>query len=575
MITVTIEGKEIQTEPHKTIIEAAFENGIYIPHFCWHPDLAVSGNCRMCLVEVENMPKQVIACMTRCTDGMVVSVNSEKAIDAREAVMEFILINHPLDCPICDEAGECKLQDYTYKYSIGESRFDEEKNLKRKRVELGPEVMFDAERCISCSRCIRFCEEKVGDPQLTFVERGDRVTIETFPGKKLDNPYSMNVIDICPVGALTSTQFRFKARVWDMASTENVCPGCARGCSMNIWTRQNEILRLTPRENQYVNDFWMCDNGRLNSFKHTKENRVKEPSIKRDGVHTEVTWDEAIATVVGELKHYTKGQVAIIGSPYDMTEDAYALRKFADEVVQTPYLGIIEHRVEGDDDDFLIRSDKTPNMLGAKLAGVPSTDARYGLPGIIDALKDGSIRVLIVTDRNAFDNKELVEAIGDTVYVIAIVSNTSELTERAEVVLASATFAEKLGTFVNEQGHMQLLRPAVVTSENQRWMGGYSVSRLDKFGSEFDRWGQIYRHDCRATWKIVAGIARVMGVDWGYLHPEDIFEEMSEKVDELKGLTYEALGRRGVTIIGDPKEWLVPYAYEDVTQKSVLRTARV
>src|SRR5512138_402514 len=193
-----LDGKEIDFNPGQTIIQAAHDAGIDIPHFCWHPALSVAGNCRICLVEVEKLPKQVIACATLAAENMVVHTMSENAVKARNAVMEFLLINHPLDCPICDEAGECKLQDYAYKYSVGKSRFDEEKNHKNKHVELGPNVMFDQERCISCSRCIRYCEEIAGNPQLTFVQRGEKVTIETFPGKKLDNPYSMNVIEICP-----------------------------------------------------------------------------------------------------------------------------------------------------------------------------------------------------------------------------------------------------------------------------------------------------------------------------------------------------------------------------------------
>ena len=277
MPTFILDGKELEFKPGQTIIEAAKAAGIEIPHFCWHPALTVAGNCRICLVEVEKAPKGMIACATQITDGMVVHSNSPKAIHMRNAVMEFLLINHPLDCPICDEAGECKLQDYAYKYSIGKSRFDEVKNHKDKRVELGPNVMFDQERCISCSRCIRFCEEVAKDPELTFVSRGEHVTIETFPGEQLDNPYSMNVIDICPVGALTSRDFRFKARVWDMSHTDSICTGCARGCNINIWVRDNEILRLTPRENMDVNQYWMCDHGRLDTFKFVNdtETRIK------------------------------------------------------------------------------------------------------------------------------------------------------------------------------------------------------------------------------------------------------------------------------------------------------------
>ncbi|MDX9759488.1 MAG: 2Fe-2S iron-sulfur cluster-binding protein [Bacteroidota bacterium] len=565
MITITIDGKEIQTEPSKTIIEAAFENGVYIPHFCWHPALSISGNCRMCLVEIEKMPKQVIACSTRCMDGMVVHVNSEKAIQAREAVMEFILINHPLDCPICDEAGECKLQEYAYRYSVGESRFDEEKVHKRKRDQLGPNVMFDAERCISCSRCIRFCEDIVGYPQLTFVERGDHVTIETFPGKSLDNPYSMNVIDICPVGALTSVDFRFKSRVWDLSDTPSVCPGCARGCNMDTWVRQNEILRLTPRENQEVNNFWMCDTGRLESFRHVNApTRVDQPLLRRDGTQRVVDWDEALAAVVSELRVFKGEQIAVIASPFDTCEDNFVAARFAREVLKTPFLDLLPHVIPGDQDDFLIREDKTPNTAGARMAGVQPDSPAHGLAGILEGLSHGRIKAVVITDPRAAEHAGLMEALAKAQYVLAIVSNTSALTERADAVLSAATFAEKLGTFLNFEGQLQLIRPSINTAENERWTGAFTMSRLDKFASEFDRWGRMKRADARSAARILTNLGQLLGARWKYDHPEDIFDEMVTRIPALKGLTYERLGRWGVRLDGGPPAHLLPYVYSDV-----------
>ncbi len=567
MITITIDGKEIQTDPSKTIIEAAFENGIYVPHFCWHPALSISGNCRMCLVEVEKMPKQVIACSTRCMDGMVVHVNSEKAIQAREAVIEFILINHPLDCPICDEAGECKLQDYAYRYSVGESRFDEEKVHKPKRVELGPHVMLDVERCIMCSRCIRFCEDIVGYPQLTFVERGDQVRLETFPGKQLDNPYSMNVIDICPVGALTSMEFRFRARVWEMSDTPGVCPGCARGCNMDMWVRQNRILRLTPRENQEVNNFWMCDKGRLESFKHVHaETRFDQPMLRKDGVLTPVGWDEALASVSSDLRSYKGEQIAVIASPFDTCEDSYLAARFAREVLKTPYLDLLPHLQPGDQDDFLIREDKTPNTAGARLAGITPADPEHGLPQIVEGLRSGRIKAVIVSDPRAAEHAEFMQALEKAQYVTAIVSNSSALTDRADAVLSASTFVEKLGTFLNCEQQLQLIRPAVNTAENERWTGAFSVSRLDKFASEFDRWGQMKRYDARSAALVFFNLGVLMGAKWKYDHPEDIFDEMTGRIEALAGLSYEKLGRWGVRIAGPQPAHMLPYKYSDVRE---------
>ncbi|MBW7888608.1 MAG: (2Fe-2S)-binding protein, partial [Bacteroidetes bacterium] len=368
-VKVSINGKELEVDNKKTIMEAARDNEIHIPHFCWHPKLSQAGNCRVCLVEVEKMPKLVIACMTQVAEGMVVHTTNPRVINAREAVMEFILINHPLDCPICDEAGECKLQDYSYKYSEGFSRFFESKVHKPKRVEVGPRVMLDVERCIMCSRCIRFCDEIVGEHQLQFMKRGDHVELTTFPGKELDNPYSMNVVDICPVGALTNKDFRFKSRVWEMSFTNSICTGCARGCNIEIGVRNNEILRVHPRTNDNVNSAWMCDYGRVDSWKYVNaENRIKAPMIRKDGQFVEVGWDEALAKVASELKSFNRSEVAVLGSPYATNEDNYLLAKFSREVLGTRNLDFARY-IDGEDDNLLIRADKTPNATGAELVG--------------------------------------------------------------------------------------------------------------------------------------------------------------------------------------------------------------
>ena len=548
MITVTINGREIRTEPGKTVIEVALENGIYIPHFCWHPALSVSGNCRMCLVEVEKLPKQVIACSTYCTDGMVVHVDSEKAVQAREAVMEFILINHPLDCPICDEAGDCKLQEYAYRFSRGESRFDEEKNHKRKRVELGPHVVFDGERCISCSRCIRFCSEIIKDPQLTFVERGDRVTIETFPGETLDNPYSMNVIDLCPVGALTSKEFRFKARVWDMSQTETICPGCARGCNVVAWARKNEILRLTPRENPHVNQYWMCDRGRLESFQHVHaDERLDGAMLRKNGSLEKDSWDTVYSTAAKELMKFKGSEVAFIGSAWATIEDNFLLVKFARDILSSTLIDFLPHTIEGDEDDFLIRADKTPNTSGALLvgAGSPGHEAKER---IVDGIARGQVKALVVMDDDVAADPSFAAVLDKLEFLLVIASNTTATVGSAHVVFSSATWFEKLGAVVTFDRHLQLLRPAVVTAGNKRWMGGIGQSRLDRFGTTYDRWGQYIEHDARPSWQILTGIAQSIGAKWAYTHPEDVFEAAAAEVKELNGITYEKIGRRGVRL---------------------------
>ncbi|BDQ04350.1 molybdopterin-dependent oxidoreductase [Ignavibacterium sp.] len=550
MPKIIIDGKEIEFKQGQTIIEAAKDHGIEIPHFCWHPKLSVSGNCRMCLVEVEKMPKLVIACATVASDGMVVHTESPKAIAARNAVMEFLLINHPLDCPICDEAGECKLQDYAYQHSIGESRFVEEKVHKDKRVKIGPRVMFDAERCISCSRCIRFCDEIAKDSELTFTKRGDRVTITTFPGEELDNPYSMNVVDICPVGALTNADFRFRARVWDMSHTNSVCIGCSRGCNIEIWVRNNEILRLTPRHNEEVNSYWMCDHGRLNTFKFVNaENRVDSPHLRKEGKLVRVGWDEAFAEAASRLKTLSKDQIAVIGSPYATCEDNYIVSKFARSVLGTNNIDFFRHIDYSFADDILRREDLTPNSLGAELVGVKPQKNGLNIDGIIKSIKEGKIKALyLVEDDILTANPELETYLAKLEVFIVHATNFNQSTNFADIVFPAATYAEKNGTFINFQGRLQRIRPAVATIEVDRALEGMALSRLDKFGTKFDRWAQGKHFDARSTWKILTSLANVLGSKWKYQMAEDVFDEMTNSIAEFKGLDYDVIGDLGVQL---------------------------
>lgn len=550
MPNINIDGKAIDFKPGQTIIEAARDHGIEIPHFCWHPKLSVSGNCRICLVEVEKMPKLVIACSTLASEGMVVHTKSEKVIAAQNAVMEFLLINHPLDCPICDEAGECKLQDYAYKYSVGESRFVEEKVHKDKRVALGPRVMFDGERCISCSRCIRFCDEIAKDPELTFVKRGDRVTIVTYPGEEIDNPYSMNTIDICPVGALTSRDFRFKARVWDMSSTNSICVGCSRGCNTEIWVRNNEILRLTPRHNEEVNSYWMCDHGRLNTFKFVNaETRIDSPQIRKDGQLVETSWDEAINEAVLRLKSFKQDKIAVIGSPFATCEDNYLASKFARIVLQTGNLDFIRHVDPSFADDILRTEDITPNSFGAELAGVQPSKTGMDIQGILNAIKEKKIKALYLIEDDVIEAyPEFENALAGLDLFIMHSTNQNKCTALADIVFPAATYAEKNGTFVNINGMVQRIRPAVAVVELDRALDGMNMSRLDKFGTKWDRWASGKKIDALPTWKILSSIAKAMGSKLKYNMSEDVFAEMANSIDAFKGLDYDIIGELGAKI---------------------------
>jgi len=549
MVKITIDGKELEVDPKLTIMQAAAQNGIHIPHFCWHPQLSVSGNCRMCLVEVEKMPKLVISCATQVAEGMVIKTDSEKVVKARNAVMEFLLINHPLDCPICDEAGECKLQDYAYKYSIGASRFQEDKIHKPKRLELGPHVLLDVERCIMCSRCIRFTEEIAHQSVLTFTERSTHVVLTTFPGTQLDNPYSMNVVDICPVGALTSRDFRFKARVWEMSSTESICVGCARGCNINIWVRNNEILRLTPRENKDVNSSWMCDEGRVNSFKIVAhERRLNGPLIRKDGIKVEVGWDEAISKVVMELHTYRKYEIAGISSAYATNEDNYIFARFIKDVIGSKNIGFLSHIQTGSEDDLLIRADKTPNSLGALSVGAAGEKGTAGIDHILKGISKGAIKVLYVLEDDIAADPKIAEALKNLEMLIVHSSIRNETTAKADIVLSASTFAEKHGTITNFNGRVQQIRPAVEIIEQERSLDGMAMSRWDKFAAQNDSWGKGIKRDARSSWRIIAAIASAMGGKMKYASEEDVFKEMSERISEFKSLSYPKIGNQGAVL---------------------------
>ncbi len=549
MPKLTLDGKEIEFEQGQTIIQAAKANGITIPHFCWHESLSVSGNCRMCLVEVEKIPKLVIACATVAADGMVVHVNSEKAIAARNAVMEFLLINHPLDCPICDEAGECKLQDYAYSHSIGESRFTEEKNHKDKRVPLGPNIMFDGERCISCSRCIRFCDEIAKDPELTFIKRGDRVTIVTYPGEEMDNPYALNTVDICPVGALTSKDFRFRARVWDMSANDSICTGCSRGCNIQLWVRNNEVMRLTPRENQQVNSFWMCDHGRIETYKYINaEDRVNGPYVRQEGTLNKVDWKEAISKAAKELKSFTKDQVAFIGSPYATNEDNFIFAKFV-KSFGSDNLDFVRHLNPGFGDEILRKDDVTPNSLGAELVGVKPGNKGLKFDQIIDSIQKGKIKaVYLLEDDIISSNPDLENVLSKLDLFIAHATNFNKSTTLADIVFPAATYAEKNGTMVNFQGFVQRLKPAAATLEVDRAMDGMELSRLDKFGTRFDRWAEKNKRDAKSSWKILTLLSNELGHKMKYNLAEDVFNDLAKTHDEFKGLDYDVIGVSGAKL---------------------------
>ena len=431
MPKVIIDNQEIEVPAGSTVMQAVEKLGMKVPYYCWHPGLSIAGNCRMCLVEVDKSPKPVIACNTQVADGMIVRTQSEMAKNARKGTLEFLLVNHPLDCPVCDQAGECELQNFYMNYGLYDARFDEEKLKKKKAVSIGPTVMLDSERCILCSRCVRFCDEITHTGELGIVNRGNHEEITVYPGKELDNKYSGNVVDICPVGALTDKDFRFKCRVWYLTSTDSVCPGCSMGCNIRIdanlsrphHAKGERLMRLKPRENPDVNQWWMCDEGRY-GYKFVDQNRILES--KGGGV-------QALAN---EIKQTPKAKIAVLISTHLTNEDMKAILKFFKEEQGIQNVRAVAAKT-GYSDDFLMKADKSPNTAGAKALGI-SFDQ---LDGNFDAVISFGIE---------FKHPKL----------IYIGSNINETSKAASIVIPSAVFAEKSGTFTNFQGRVQQIHPA-------------------------------------------------------------------------------------------------------------------
>jgi len=440
MIKLTIDGHEVEVEPGTTILEAARDElGVEIPNYCYHRDIGTDGNCRICLVEVNgNVGKLAISCQLPCGDGMTVETDNDVVKKARKGVMEFLLANHPLDCTICDQAGECPLQEYSYEYGSADSRFVEDKRNKPKQVEFSDKVMFDAERCILCTRCVRFFEEVRDDRALGVEAMGDESMITLGPNGPLTDPYQMNIIDICPVGALTSYDFRFKQRVWFMDFADTVCPGCSKGCNISAGAYQGKLLRFTPRRNADINLSWMCDDGRLSYDDYNLTDRVRGARV--DGVSAFL---DGVGDRLGELVGDGSG-VAVLGSTKSSCEDLFALRLWAEERgIDTFWHGAATWEADG----FLKQADATPNTAGAQQLGYETLPSE--LPALRGLIVSGDVEVPPALLANL------------DFLVMQSVIESPLTTEAAAIVLPARTPLEKKGTYINCDGIAQAIAPAL------------------------------------------------------------------------------------------------------------------
>jgi NADH-quinone oxidoreductase subunit G len=509
----TIDGNEIEVPAGTTVIQAAEELGIRIPRFCWHPDLPVDGNCRMCLVEIEKMPKLQIACNTQVTEGMVVHTESERAKEAHRTTLEFLLINHPIDCPVCDQAGECYLQDQYMGHGLYDSSVRlEDKVLKRKVVDLGP-IMLDAERCVLCSRCIRFEREVTGTNSFEFVNRGDHTEISTFENRPIAHEYAGNLADVCPVGALLSHDFRFKMRVWFLKAHESVCPGCSTGCNVFVDERDGEVQRLRPRRNPDVNRSWMCDPGRALYKEIGATSRVTGARFKTASGWVGTTLADGLDRVAAALKSVGPA-CGFVASPHGTNEDLFAFRALADGVSGTLdfRVGDPQLKVRERIDDVLQRADRNPNTQGCLELSL----GRHGLDALVDGCRGGRLRALVLQGPELLRVPQVVDAVSKVPFVAVMATHEGPELDRATVVLPAALWAESDGTFTNFERRVQRLRQAVPPPG-----------------------------DARPRWELTAGLLERLGRPLAAATSREVFSLLAKETPAFAGLDYRAIGSRG------------------------------
>jgi len=531
MINVQVDGEWRQFPKGTRLIEACMKSGKFIPHYCYHPKLSSPGNCRMCLVEL-GMPKMTpdrkpvlgadgrpeiswgprpaISCATEVSEGMGVKTSSPMVEECRNSVMEFLLINHPLDCPICDQAGECRLQEFSVEFGKGESRFIEEKVKKPKRVDLGERIVLDDERCIMCSRCIRFMQEIAHDDVLGFLNRGSYTTLSVYPGKRLDSNYSLNTVDICPVGALTSKDFRFKMRVWFLKETKSIDVNCGTGSNILISSRENVVQRITPRENDAVNSCWMPDSHRLNFHYLDSEARLKDPFVR--GEEVPAKWERALAVAAEKLKGRKPDETAIIASARMTNEELFLVRRLATSL-GIRNIDVLPRPQKGD--GFLVSDDGNPNTSGAKLLGV----ATGRLAEIAQAVEGGRITGLVVLGEDAADCGISESGLKSLELLVAMGILANKTTPHATVVLPSSAWAEKRGSMINAKGRLQRLNQAIQPP------------------------GQA-----RDDWEILRDLLRAGSGADGLASVEDVFKQMASETPALNGLTLSRIGDLGVQL---------------------------
>lgn len=539
LVNVTIDGKQIQVPKGMNLIEAARLAGVEIPHYCYHPHLSIAGNCRMCQVEINGSPKLGIACNTTATEGLSVRTHfsCKEVEDAQKATLEFLLINHPLDCTVCDQAGHCKLQDYHYEYNSQASRFIEDKVHKVKAEVLGPEVVYDGERCIMCTRCVRFCDEVTETSELGAYNRGDKGYIGVAEGTELNNPLSGTVVDLCPVGALTHREWRFNTRIWYTKPQDSICPGCSTGCNVKVAERDNKIVNVKARLNSEVNKEWLCDEGRYGFDRFQPANRQTSAVIKKSSTFEEITLDKAISEAA-KLKGSNQ-DAAVFISPFLTLEEVWTTLDFAEKVmglnISSAKIAMqLTERKLSDLEKKLVSPDYAPNARAITLfdTALNTNDWRMQLAkryqSLLEQVRGGFAKRVLIIGQNAILNSDLdaklksaLEA-AESVAVIPEAIAPEVVSSYCKVVIPGLTVHEKSGMFVNKDLRMQKVK-------------------------------QILNAPLGVTdyWKILNRIAKSAGVNLLSSPATDergLFLEMAKHFSKVKDVTLFKVGELGVSL---------------------------
>ncbi len=513
MATVYVNTKPVDIGTERlNLIQAAQKGGVFVPHYCYHAALTVVASCRMCLVEVGDMkdgkpamqPKVVPGCQTPAKDGTVIVTDSQKVKDAQGQVLEGLLLNHPLDCPVCDKAGECKLQDFSYDFGRSQSRMLDEKNTPANKPNLGPNVSLFTDRCILCSRCVRFTREISGEGELAVINRGDHSEIDVFPGAPLDNKLATNVVDLCPVGALCSNDFLYKHRVWNLKSVQSVCPDCSTGCSIDLDGDKSIVYRLRPRENPQAQGFFMCDEGRLGYGYINSIERFRRPLVRKDGNPEPKPWPDVIKSIrkgFAEAARKDASQVVGVLSPFLTCEEAYLLGKFLKGLSKSVRLALGPVPMIGQDDTypkdrrgkpaqpvkFTIRAEKCPNRKGVEAVLRHFQGEVIGFDDVLKSAGSRKVQALYLAAgypprAGGWINEVQAKALQKVPLVVCHDLLPSPVSAFAHYILPGASFAEKDGTFVNHAGLAQAIHWGVTPTDEGRGDGQVFLDLLERRG---------------------------------------------------------------------------------------------